>query len=151
MFMRSAGNCSITNSLETSYVPGRRPDLMTSRLETTRFLQCSVLRVITWNIFNLVWFGVGKNTPTGSYILADSRLQSAIGVRQSGKMYHLDQHWRSVHEGMKYPCGQCLYQATLKESLTRHKRAIHEGIKNVCKKQQRKEILQNTEDQIMTK
>ena len=44
----------------------------------------------------------------------------------------LDRHKRSVHEGMKYPCGQCEYQATTKENLDRHKRSVHEGIKYPC-------------------
>ena len=29
----------------------------------------------------------------------------------------LERHRRSVHEGLKYPCQQCEYQATRKESL----------------------------------
>jgi len=29
---------------------------------------------------------------------------------------------------MKYPCGQCEYQATTKGSLYRHKRSVHEGM-----------------------
>ena len=41
---------------------------------------------------------------------------------------NLDQHRRSVHEGIKYPCGQCEYQATRKSSLDQHKRSVHEGI-----------------------
>ena len=44
----------------------------------------------------------------------------------------LDKNRRSVHEGMKYPCGQCEYQATLKGNLDRHKRAVHQEIKYPC-------------------
>ena len=33
---------------------------------------------------------------------------------------------------MKYPCGQCEYQATTKGSLSEHRRAVHEGIKYPC-------------------
>ena len=29
----------------------------------------------------------------------------------------LDQHKRSVHEGIEYPCGQCEYQATSKQEV----------------------------------
>ena len=38
-------------------------------------------------------------------------------------------HKRAVHEGVKYPCGQCNYQATTQGSLDEHKRAVHEGVK----------------------
>ena len=38
----------------------------------------------------------------------------------------LDKHRRSVHEGIKYPCGQCEYQATTKGSLDQHRRSVHE-------------------------
>ena len=40
-------------------------------------------------------------------------------------------HREAVHEGMKYPCGQCQYQATIKGSLDWHKREVHEGIKYI--------------------
>ena len=30
---------------------------------------------------------------------------------------------------MKYPCGQCEYQATRKDNLDQHKRSVHKGIK----------------------
>ena len=43
-------------------------------------------------------------------------------------METLAQHKREVHEGVKYPCGQCNYQATSKGNQTRHKRAVHEGV-----------------------
>ena len=33
---------------------------------------------------------------------------------------------------MKYPCPQCEYQATTKESLDRHKRSVHEVIRYPC-------------------
>ena len=33
---------------------------------------------------------------------------------------------------MNYPCGQCEYQATRKESLDQHKISIHEEIKYHC-------------------
>ena len=34
---------------------------------------------------------------------------------------------RAVHEGVKYPCGQCNYQTTRKRHHAEHKRAVHEG------------------------
>ena len=35
-----------------------------------------------------------------------------------------------MHEGVKYPCGQCGHQATTKGSLDQHKKALHEGVKS---------------------
>ena len=46
---------------------------------------------------------------------------------------YLGQHKRAVHEGVKYACRQCNYQATLKGDLARHNRAVHEGIKYSCR------------------
>ena len=34
---------------------------------------------------------------------------------------NLNTHVRSVHDGIKYPCGQCQYEATSKGSLAQHK------------------------------
>ena len=41
-------------------------------------------------------------------------------------------HYRSKHEGIKYPCNQCDYQATQQSSLQRHIQSKHEGIKYPC-------------------
>ena len=41
-------------------------------------------------------------------------------------------HIRAAHEGVKYPCVQCLYQATTKGSLNLHRRSVHEGTKYPC-------------------
>ena len=38
----------------------------------------------------------------------------------------------SVHEGIKYSCEQCEYQATRKESLDKHRRSVHDWIKYPC-------------------
>ena len=35
----------------------------------------------------------------------------------------------AVHEGIKFTCRHCNYQATLKSNLAEHKRAVHEGVK----------------------
>ena len=45
---------------------------------------------------------------------------------------YLDRHIKSIHEGIKYPCGQCEYQATQKGDLDRHRRSVHEGMKYPC-------------------
>ena len=39
---------------------------------------------------------------------------------------------KSKHEGVKYACEQCDYQATTKFDLTRHIKSRHEGIKYDC-------------------
>merc|ERR1712150_372938 len=41
-------------------------------------------------------------------------------------------HYRSKHEGIKYPCNQCEYQATDKSNLQKHVQSVHEGIKYHC-------------------
>ena len=35
----------------------------------------------------------------------------------------------SKHEGFKYPCDQCEYEASKKSNLKTHKMAKHEGVK----------------------
>ena len=46
----------------------------------------------------------------------------------------LVRHIRSKHEGVRYPCNQCEYQATTQGSLKTHKESIHEGVKYSCNK-----------------
>ena len=50
------------------------------------------------------------------------------------QLQSLAEHIRAVHEGVKYPCTQCNYQATSKCNLGRHQRGIHEGVKYPCRK-----------------
>ena len=45
---------------------------------------------------------------------------------------HLQTHIQSIHEGIKYPCLQCNYQATEKGSLQKHIQSKHEGIRYPC-------------------
>ena len=45
---------------------------------------------------------------------------------------NLRRHIQSIHEGKKYPCGSCSYQATQKGSLKVHIQSIHEGRKYHC-------------------
>ena len=44
----------------------------------------------------------------------------------------LRKHKQSLHEGVKYNCDQCSYQATEHCSLRKHKLSIHEGAKYNC-------------------
>ena len=39
-------------------------------------------------------------------------------------------HKESVHEGVKYKCSECNYQATERGSLKKHRESVHEGVKN---------------------
>ena len=48
----------------------------------------------------------------------------------------LDQHKISVHEGIKYHCVQCGHQAISKSNLTQHKRSAHEGIEYPCRQRE---------------
>ena len=41
-------------------------------------------------------------------------------------------HQRAVHEGIKYPCGQCGKQFSRKGDVATHQKAIHEGVKYPC-------------------
>ena len=43
----------------------------------------------------------------------------------------LSKHTWSVHQGVRCPCLQCYYQASLREDLSRHK-PTHEGFKYSC-------------------
>ena len=45
---------------------------------------------------------------------------------------NLQQHIRSIHEGVKYPCDQCDYQATHSSSLRQHIKSIHDGVRYPC-------------------
>ena len=45
---------------------------------------------------------------------------------------HLLRHIRSKHEGFKYSCNQCEYQATEQGKLKNLKQAIHEGVEYSC-------------------
>ena len=49
--------------------------------------------------------------------------------KECGKMFSskgtMMVHYRSKHEGIKYPCNQCDYQATTQGSLKRHTKSIH--------------------------
>ena len=61
--------------------------------------------------------GFGRNVPVPSHV-------SSTECPKCGKVFsrkdHLVQHHRSIHEGIKYPCNQCDYQATEKAKLRQH-------------------------------
>ena len=45
---------------------------------------------------------------------------------------HLKTHILAVHEKIKYPCQQCEYKATSKGSLKTHIESVHEKVKHPC-------------------
>ena len=45
---------------------------------------------------------------------------------------NLTEHEQSMHQGIKYNCEECGYQASTKSHLTRHKKSIHEEMKYNC-------------------
>jgi hypothetical protein len=83
-----------------------------------------------------------KYTTCGHQTLSKGGLRRHQEVIHEGKRYpcgecdyeatskdHLTEHQQAIHIGKKYPCD---HQATSKGNLTQHKRAIHEGKKNPC-------------------
>ena len=45
---------------------------------------------------------------------------------------HLVRHQQELHDGKKYTCRECEFQATTNGSLTQHQQAVHEGKKYPC-------------------
>ena len=43
--------------------------------------------------------------------------------------HHLQQHIKSIHDGVKYPCNKCDYKATRPDNLQQHIKSIHDGVK----------------------
>ena len=39
---------------------------------------------------------------------------------------NLKEHRESIHEGVRYPCDQCDYKASQKESLKTHRKSKHQ-------------------------
>ena len=35
----------------------------------------------------------------------------------------------SIHDGVKYPCNQCVHKATTQSDLKRHIKSVHDGLK----------------------
>ena len=48
--------------------------------------------------------------------------------KQFSRKSKLAEHFQSVHRGVKYPCDQCEYKATVKYNLTKHVKSKHEGV-----------------------
>ena len=51
---------------------------------------------------------------------------------------------KSVHEGVKYPCNQCDYQATQQGNLLQHIQSKHEGVKYACNQCDKQFTLQSS-------
>ena len=41
-------------------------------------------------------------------------------------------HIQSIHEGVRYDCNQCEYQATTQSNLKVHIKSLHEGAEYAC-------------------
>ena len=67
------------------------------------------------------------------YTTSLSLYQHRISVHQrAAQKTNLKTHVRSVKNGVRYPCDQCDYKATLVISLKRHIESEHDGIKYPC-------------------
>ena len=53
-------------------------------------------------------------------------------VHEATEQCHLQTHIQSLHDGIKYPCNQCDYQAKRLGHLREHIESKHEGIKYLC-------------------
>ena len=71
-----------------------------------------------------------KQTPDDNIRQRQPRIQISSGAKSTecpecGKVYttkgDMRKHYRSKHEGIKYPCNQCDYQATQQNFLEIHK------------------------------
>ena len=47
---------------------------------------------------------------------------------------NMNTHYKSIHEGVKYPCDHCDYKASSKGNLGTHVKKMHEGMKSVSPK-----------------
>ena len=45
---------------------------------------------------------------------------------------HLKAHMKSEHEGVRYSCNECDYQAMTKGVLNKHQQRKHEGLRFLC-------------------
>ena len=55
-----------------------------------------------------------------------------VAIKLQRNQCHLTRHIQSLHEGVKYACNQCGYQATKQGNLTTHIQSKHEGVKYAC-------------------
>ena len=56
----------------------------------------------------------------------------ASGITSISPPGDLNKHIQSKHEGARYPCDQCDYQATQQFHLQTHVQSKHEGVKYAC-------------------
>ena len=46
--------------------------------------------------------------------------------------FNLNQQKEAKHEGIRYPCDQCEFAATITCNFNHHKASTHKGIRNLC-------------------
>ena len=51
----------------------------------------------------------------------------------SKELFENEKNQQSKHEGLRYSCNQCEYQATLQVNLKSHEQSKHGGVKYSCK------------------
>ena len=51
---------------------------------------------------------------------------------QATRRAYVKTHVQSVHEGVRYPCAKCTFKANTENSLRDHRKAVHEGIVYMC-------------------
>ena len=53
-------------------------------------------------------------------------------IAATKQLESLKEHKKSVHEGVKYQCKHCSYEATIIGHLKEHIRKVHEGVLYPC-------------------
>ena len=48
------------------------------------------------------------------------------------QLQSLEQHLKTIHEGVRFPCNLCNFEARQKGHLNHHLQSIHEGVKYSC-------------------
>ena len=86
------------------------------------------------NIVNISQHKKVISRPTFSqYIMVKHIIVNYVIISQLKKV--ISRHISSqyiIHEGKRYPCNLCQYEATRKDELKRHIKSIHEGVTYPC-------------------
>ena len=81
-----------------------------------------VISVNTWVVMHLN----SSNTSEQSTKVLHILVTNAHCMRTTPWRKTLKQHKESKHKGIRYPCDQCIYAATMEKDLKRHKERKHE-------------------------
>ena len=61
--------------------------------------------------------------------MLDSNTHATIAAIKQLQTEILKKTQTSVHDGVKYPCKHCNYEATQKGHLKEHQKSVHDGVK----------------------